>query len=174
MQIFANFNAPVLEEERRSTPTPKMPKMRDQKNKFPSKRSNIGSYVFHYVPLRFNYFGVNGIILASVSGFFGYGLMDAHQLVQKARVWKPVPERTACSVIINPTDARSGWEVSPDTPTRITFNVTDLSCENGDALPDRLEHVQLTINTNNMWQYTLFSASLISPSGTKSVILGFR
>ncbi|XP_050428301.1 furin-like protease 1, isoforms 1/1-X/2 isoform X1 [Adelges cooleyi] len=98
-----------------------------------------------------------------VSHSFGYGLMDATEMVRLARRWKTVPAQHVCNVTAQvfdkPVPARSS----------VTIQLLVKECNSVNFL----EHVQarITLSANRRGDIKI---DLTSPSGTRSTLLAPR
>jgi proprotein convertase subtilisin/kexin type 2 len=109
---------------------------------------------------------MNGVGL-EYNHLFGYGVLDAAEMVLLARAWKTAPARYHC-------EAGSLME-----PKRIPahgnliMEINTDACAGGDTEINYLEHVQAVVSLNGTRRgdMTLY---LISPTGTQSVILTRR
>jgi len=109
---------------------------------------------------------MNGVGL-EYNHLFGYGVMDAAEMVMLARVWKTSPARYHCeagSIMEHkeiPSDGNLVMEINTD------------ACAGSDVEVNYLEHVQavVSLNSSRRGDTTLY---LISPSGTQSMILSPR
>uniref|UniRef100_A0A5S6QDY8 P/Homo B domain-containing protein n=1 Tax=Trichuris muris TaxID=70415 RepID=A0A5S6QDY8_TRIMR len=105
-----------------------------------------------------------------VSHYFGYGLMDAGAMVRLARNWTTVPEQHECRISYGLP--HKGWIV----PHRSVLTL-HLSTDGCLANPGRrvayLEHVQARITISSGKRGNL-AISLVSPTGTKSILLPRR
>lgn len=109
---------------------------------------------------------MNGVGL-EFNHLFGYGVMDAGAMVALAKVWKTVPPRYHCE---------AGLVSSPimfRTNKSITLHIDTSACVGKETEVNYIEHVQavVTLNSTRRGEVTLF---LISPSGTRSMILSRR
>ncbi|XP_039268693.2 furin-1-like isoform X2 [Styela clava] len=102
-----------------------------------------------------------------VSHSYGYGLMDAHAMVLKAKSWKTVPQQRKCNITILHHNSKSSF--SRGKPLKITFNVN--TCEG--VMPDRLEHVQAEISASCDRRGDM-NIYLTSAMGTNSTLLDSR
>uniref|UniRef100_A0A0K0E7I3 P/Homo B domain-containing protein n=1 Tax=Strongyloides stercoralis TaxID=6248 RepID=A0A0K0E7I3_STRER len=102
-----------------------------------------------------------------ISNQFGYGLMDAGAIVKLSKVWTTVPEQRKCIYkykMVEPRIVNGNFQIN------FTINVND--CPNGDSIL-YLEHVQV-ISTIKYSKRGDLKLTLLSPSGTKSIILPIR
>ncbi|CAF0796754.1 unnamed protein product [Didymodactylos carnosus] len=108
----------------------------------------------------------NGIGL-NVSNAFGFGMMNAEQMVRKARQWKSVPKRRHCIV---ETDTKNE-KISP--LSKIITQICTKACRNTKGEINYLEHVEaaLTIECKRRGDIMIF---LTSPHGTNSTLLDLR
>ncbi|VDP08442.1 unnamed protein product [Soboliphyme baturini] len=109
---------------------------------------------------------VNGVGL-EFNHLFGYGVLDATEMVLLAKVWKSVPPRYHC-------DAGSIFEpMLIPTTGNLVMEIDTKACAGTDTAVNYLEHVQavVTLNSTRRGDVTLF---LISPMGTRSMILSRR
>jgi proprotein convertase subtilisin/kexin type 2 len=98
---------------------------------------------------------------------FGFGVLDAAEMVLLARAWKTVPARFHCEAgsLLEPKQIPSHGNV--------IMEINTDACTGSDTEINYLEHVQaiVTLNSTRRGDVTLY---LISPSGTQSVILTRR
>lgn len=110
---------------------------------------------------------MNGVGL-EYNHLFGYGVLDAAEMVLLARDWKTVPPRFHC-------DAGSLLEPKqiPSTGGNLILELETDACVGTETEINYLEHVQVivTLNSTRRGDTTLF---LVSPSGTRSMILSRR
>ncbi|XP_021944042.1 furin-like protease 1, isoforms 1/1-X/2 isoform X2 [Folsomia candida] len=104
----------------------------------------------------------NGVGL-NVSHSFGYGLMDAGAMVKLSRKWKPVPEQNKCEIKAKQLDKN----IPAKSKVTLELKVTD--CPGVRFL----EHVQakVTLMSGRRGDLQIY---LVSPSGTRSVLLAHR
>jgi len=109
---------------------------------------------------------MNGVGL-EYNHLFGFGVLDAAEMVLLARTWKTVPARYHCEAgsLLEPKHI-------PNHGNLIMEINTD-ACAGSDTEINYLEHVQavITLNSTRRGDVTLY---LISPIGTQSVILTRR
>ncbi|XP_034241763.1 furin-like protease 1 isoform X2 [Thrips palmi] len=105
---------------------------------------------------------VNGVG-RNVSHSFGYGLMDAHAMVQLARTWKAVPEQRRCEVSAPHVD-----KLIPS-KSQVVLQLHVKEC----AGVNFLEHVQAKISLASSRRGDL-QIHLTSPNGTRSTLLARR
>ena len=99
---------------------------------------------------------------------FGYGLLDAGKLVQRALTWFNVPSQKKCETRIE-SEVREiprGGLVDRN----LTVSLITDGCANTDNNVKYLEHVQAVISLKYAPRGDL-KIALISPSGTKSYLL---
>jgi len=109
---------------------------------------------------------MNGVGL-EYNHLFGYGVLDAAEMVMLARVWKTVPPRYHCeagSVIESKQIPKSG---------NLLMEIDTNACAGTGTEVNYIEHVQavISLNSTRRGDMTLY---LISPSGTRSMILSRR
>nr|CAD2186912.1 unnamed protein product [Meloidogyne enterolobii] len=109
---------------------------------------------------------MNGVGL-EYNHLFGYGVLDAAEIVLMAKVWKTMPPRFHCEAgtIEHPT------RIPPTGDLVLELN-TD-ACVGTSTEVNFLEHVQaiVSLNTSRRGDTTLY---LISPMGTPSMLLSRR
>uniref|UniRef100_A0A5S6QXJ9 Neuroendocrine convertase 2 n=1 Tax=Trichuris muris TaxID=70415 RepID=A0A5S6QXJ9_TRIMR len=109
---------------------------------------------------------VNGVGL-EFNHLFGFGILDAAEMVLLARRWKTVPARYHCDAgsILEPQRIPSAG--------LLVLEITTNACKGTDTEVNYLEHVQavVSLNSTRRGDVTLY---LISPSGTQSMILSRR
>ncbi|XP_073480637.1 neuroendocrine convertase 1 isoform X1 [Aquarana catesbeiana] len=105
-----------------------------------------------------------------VNSRFGFGLLNAKALVDLAdpKTWKTVPEKKIC--IIKDSDFTPRLFRSVD---EITIEIPTKACEGQDNYIKSLEHLQLEATIEYTRRGDLH-ITLISPSGTKTVLLTER
>ncbi|CAF1146837.1 unnamed protein product [Adineta steineri] len=98
---------------------------------------------------------------------FGFGVLDAGDMVQHAKDWKPLPTRFHCSA-----GDITGKRIIPKTGTLKLTIKTD-ACKNTPNEVNYLEHVQafVTLKSSRRGNTVMF---LTSPLGTRSLILSRR
>jgi proprotein convertase subtilisin/kexin type 2 len=98
---------------------------------------------------------------------FGFGVLDAAEMVQLALAWKTAPPRFHCEAGTIDTP----HEIPSDGNLVMELN-TD-ACVGSATEINYLEHVQavITLNSSRRGDTTLY---LISPSGTRTMILSRR
>lgn len=101
------------------------------------------------------------------SPYFGFGLMNAYEMVIKAANWSTVPEQTIC--VISDDLVKAG--VILDSKTEITMETA--ACAGSRNETAYLEHVQCRITLSSNCRGNI-SIKLSSPSGTQSIILPKR
>ncbi|KAM4807842.1 proprotein convertase subtilisin/kexin type 4 [Rhinophrynus dorsalis] len=107
---------------------------------------------------------VNGVG-RKVSHHYGYGLLDAGRLVDLAQKWKTARPQRMCAVkIVNTPQKLSSSLVT-------SWNVT--ACAGSSQYIRSLEHVQAQISLSYSRRGDL-EISLISPMGTRSVLVAMR
>ena len=101
-----------------------------------------------------------------VSHWYGFGIIDGAALINRARNWITVPQRSSCT--FNVTSKLKVDIATGSHPLVVTINVESCNLK-------YLEHVQaitnLHVRDGMRKDVSLF---LTSPSGTKSVLLPFR
>ncbi|KAL1243800.1 Neuroendocrine convertase [Trichinella spiralis] len=109
---------------------------------------------------------VNGVGL-EFNHLFGFGVLDAAEMVILAKAWQTVPARFHC-------DAGSIWEPHriPSSGT-LVLEIDTNACRGTETEVNYLEHVQavVSLNSTRRGDVTLY---LISPAGTQSMILSRR
>jgi proprotein convertase subtilisin/kexin type 2 len=109
---------------------------------------------------------MNGVGL-EYNHLFGYGVLDAAEMVLLARDWKTVPARYHCEAgsLTQPIEIPAHGN--------LVLEITTDACQGSDTEINYLEHVQavVTLNSTRRGDVTMY---LISPSGTRSVILSRR
>ncbi|XP_039253008.2 uncharacterized protein LOC120330211 [Styela clava] len=105
----------------------------------------------------------------NISRTFGFGLMDAHAMVKKARDWVLVPRQVSCRITLR---RDGGWSMNVRWPKIVQIPTS--VCENGGRIPDRLEHVTIMISTYITQNLGDIKMYLESPSRTKFPILAQR
>ncbi|XP_040198430.1 neuroendocrine convertase 1 isoform X1 [Rana temporaria] len=105
-----------------------------------------------------------------VNSRFGFGLLNAKALVDLAdpKIWKTAPEKKIC--IIKDSDFTPRLFRSVD---EITIEIPTKACEGQDNYIKSLEHLQLEATIEYTRRGDLH-ITLISPSGTKTVLLTER
>lgn len=98
---------------------------------------------------------------------FGYGVLDAAEMVQLALAWKTVPPRYHCEA--------GTIDVPREIPAdgNLIMELDTNACVGSPTEINYLEHVQavITLNSSRRGDTTLY---LISPSGTRTMILSRR
>ncbi|CAI9721293.1 furin-like protease kpc-1 isoform X1 [Octopus vulgaris] len=109
---------------------------------------------------------INGIG-RKVSHSFGYGLMDAAEMVSLAKNWTTVPKQQVCEIRY-PEKSRV---VPPN--SRVTAALYSTGCEGRNNHVKYLEHVQarVTLTSDRRGEIQIF---LTSPMGTRSTLLARR
>uniref|UniRef100_A0A0N5AHZ4 Neuroendocrine convertase 2 n=1 Tax=Syphacia muris TaxID=451379 RepID=A0A0N5AHZ4_9BILA len=109
---------------------------------------------------------INGVGL-EFNHLFGYGVLDAAEMVMLALVWKTVPPRFHCEAGTIDIPHKI-----PETGNLIMEMNTD-ACAGTSTEVNYLEHVQavVTFNSTRRGDTTLY---LVSPSGTQTMILSRR
>jgi len=98
---------------------------------------------------------------------FGFGVLDAGDMVRHGNIWKPLPTRFHCAA-----GNITMKQIIPEKDTlKLTIN-TD-ACKNTNEEVNYLEHVQafLTLKSSRRGNTVIF---LTSPLGTRSLILSRR
>lgn len=113
--------------------------------------------------LRAEDWAVNGAGL-NVSHAFGFGLMDAGEMVKMALKWKEVPQQGRCKVEWDQDEMR----VTPRNEATLILEID--GCNDVQVL----EHVHVVVDMSSRSRRGDFSLSLKSPSGTESVLLAPR
>jgi proprotein convertase subtilisin/kexin type 2 len=98
---------------------------------------------------------------------FGYGVLDAGDIVDLARQWQTAPDRWHCAA-----DTVKG-PISFSTSKPLVLNITSTGCMGETNQINYLEHVQafITLRASRRGDLTIF---LTSPMNTKSMLLGKR
>jgi len=109
---------------------------------------------------------MNGVGL-EYNHLFGFGVLDAAEMVMLARVWKTVPPRYHCeagSIIESRRIPTSG---------NLLMEIDTNACAGTGTEVNYIEHVQavISLNATRRGDMTLY---LISPTGTRSMILSRR
>ena len=110
---------------------------------------------------------VNGAGL-KVSHWYGFGIIDGAVLVNRARHWITVPQRSNCTVNVTSQLQNQHTHFPKNSPLNINIEVSGCSIV-------YLEHVQAVTSmhiVNGMRKD--ISVYLTSPSGTKSTLLPYR
>lgn len=103
-----------------------------------------------------------------VNSRFGFGLLDARELVIEAKNWKTVPEKTVCENLptdFNPVDIQSGKPIKVEIETTGCYGQTNQI--------NYLEHVQLFVTIEYTRRGDLH-VNLTSPSGLETMLLSER
>nr|XP_006824136.1 PREDICTED: proprotein convertase subtilisin/kexin type 5-like [Saccoglossus kowalevskii] len=101
-----------------------------------------------------------------VSHLYGFGLMDAEHMVRMANMWKESPAQHLCNF-----SSKTAREIS-GTNTLIVTQEVDI-CTSASGIVNYVEHVQVILSTQFTKRGDLLF-ELISPSGTRSVLLSPR
>ncbi|ESN91678.1 hypothetical protein HELRODRAFT_96355 [Helobdella robusta] len=98
---------------------------------------------------------------------FGYGVLDAGDMVDMARNWITVPERWHCSADV----ITGNYPFSTGNPLTLTIDTT--ACQGQENQVNYLEHVQafITLRATRRGDVTIH---LVSPMNTTSMLLGKR
>lgn len=100
---------------------------------------------------------------------FGFGLLDAAELVKSAKVWKTVPEKRICK--IEPSDFKP---VPLESGEPIQINIKSTGCKEAtDNHIQYLEHVQIYVTIDYTKRGDLH-LNLTSPMGTNTMLLSER
>lgn len=102
-----------------------------------------------------------------VSHSFGFGLMDASAMVDMARDWQRIPDQHICSTPV----ISSPMEIPPR--DKLTVTTVSTGCNGSDNDIQSLEHVIAKVSIKYSRRGDL-EIALISPSGTRSVLLPRR
>ncbi|XP_030832613.1 proprotein convertase subtilisin/kexin type 5 isoform X2 [Strongylocentrotus purpuratus] len=105
------------------------------------------------------------------SHWFGFGLMNAAAMVEKAKTWETLPEQLTCSKFADNVDQSSFIRRQKNYNSELEVT----SCTDpfqGGAI-QHLEHVQLTLQLNARRRGDVV-VKLTSPSGTTSTLLSQR
>jgi len=125
-----------------------------------SKRNHL------YDPTASHNWTINGAGL-EFNHLFGYGVMDAGDMVDMARNWKTAPDRWHCSA-----DTLTGpFEFTTKQPLVLTINTT--ACKGELNQVNYLEHVQAFITLRSSRRGDV-NMHLVSPMHTTSMLLGRR
>ena len=117
--------------------------------------------------LEANDWSENGVGL-SFSHSFGFGLIDAGAMVKLAKEWETVPPQETCAASVN-----VGEVVIQSGSKQSVPMVMDAEHPCSKAIKF-LEHLHATIDLSSRTQRGDLKVYLTSPSGTESVLLGFR
>ncbi|MEE6509308.1 hypothetical protein FKM82_025495 [Ascaphus truei] len=117
---------------------------------------------------RTNGSGRRGQGTSTVSHLYGFGLVDAEAMVVEAKKWKSVPSQHVC---VGASDRRPRY-IRADQLIRTTTQ-TNACAENYGQHVVFLEHVVVRVTISHPRRGDL-QIHLISPSGTKSQLLGKR
>ena len=108
----------------------------------------------------------NGVGLRG-SHLFGFGILDAAALVNRARNWVSVPPRENCTMDIT-SQLKDNRRISHGEPLTVSFNVNVCGLS-------YLEHVQAITTLSMVSGYRGgVTIELTSPMGTKSILLPYR
>ncbi|KAJ1521904.1 hypothetical protein ONE63_002240 [Megalurothrips usitatus] len=99
---------------------------------------------------------------------FGFGLLNADELVRQAQGWTTVPEKAVCVV-----DGLVGWNASFGRGERAAVHFRTDGCRGQPEEVNFLEHVEVVANVQYPVRGAL-EAYLTSPKGTKVQILSPR
>jgi len=106
----------------------------------------------------------------NVSHAFGFGLMDAGEMVKRALEWNTVPDQRRCQIDWVGDDV----SIRPGEQKELELAV-NTNPESNDACDARvMEHVHLTLDVSSRSKRGEFSILLKSPSGTVSTLLAPR
>jgi len=100
----------------------------------------------------------------NVSHAFGFGLMDAGEMVKKAKVWETVPMQEKCEVDYSDGELNVGGRSEKE----LSLTVSD--CKNVQFL----EHVHVMVDISSRSRRGEFTILLKSPSGTVAKLLAPR
>lgn len=100
----------------------------------------------------------------NVSHAFGFGLMDAGEMVKKAKVWETVPMQEKCEVDYSDGELNVGGRIEKE----LSLTVSD--CKNVQFL----EHVHVMVDISSRSRRGEFTILLKSPSGTVAKLLAPR
>ncbi|XP_014280193.1 neuroendocrine convertase 1 [Halyomorpha halys] len=103
-----------------------------------------------------------------VSSDFGFGLLNAHNMIRRSRTWRTVPEKHLCIV---PVNIAGNVTIFPGTQTRVTL--FSKACRGTPNEINYLEHVELRLSLDYFRRGSL-SIHLTSPSGFRSTLLEER
>ena len=103
-----------------------------------------------------------------LSNDFGFGLMNAQNMVEAAKTWRNVPAKSVCTVNV-PLNVNKQFSVGK--PAKITFS-TD-ACKGTNDAVNFLEQIEVTSTVSYPYRGAI-SINLKSPSGTKSALLETR
>lgn len=98
---------------------------------------------------------------------FGYGVLDASDMVDLAKPWKPLPERLHCDA----GNVTGNWEFRTGEHLQLTID-TD-ACKGTSSEINYLEHVQAVITLKSSYRGHV-EMFLTSPMNTTSMILSRR
>eukprot|EP00118_Oscarella_pearsei_P003550 m.14742 g.14742 ORF g.14742 m.14742 type:complete len:772 (+) comp25958_c0_seq1:2639-4954(+) len=104
----------------------------------------------------------------SVSSRYGFGLLDAYAFVRTAQQWKQVPKQLVCPVV-STLPSRHFFR---DRPLKIKVS-TDVCQGSNNIGIKHLEHVEVSMSISHPSRGDI-QITLISPMGTKSVLLPYR
>ncbi|KAJ3001946.1 UNVERIFIED_CONTAM: pheromone processing endoprotease [Siphonaria sp. JEL0065] len=97
---------------------------------------------------------------------FGYGKLDAYQLLTLAKTWKSVPKQVSIQTLpVSPTKDGGKIPQGPNSDVRVSFPVTQDIIERSNF--GALEHVTVTVNIDHTYRGDV-NVDLLSPSGSKS------
>jgi len=119
-----------------------------------------------YDPSGRHLWNINGAGL-EFNHLFGYGVLDAGEMVRTAQVWKPLPPRSHC-------EAGSVKKTYPIPPSgNLTLTIDTDSCLGKLNEVNYLEHVQafISLKASRRGDTVIF---LTSPLGTRSLLLSKR
>ncbi|KAI3379605.1 hypothetical protein SNEBB_011353, partial [Seison nebaliae] len=119
-----------------------------------------------YDPTKRYSWHVNGAGL-EFNHLFGYGVLDAGDMVRHAKTWKPLPNRSHCQ-------AGSIHKRLPIPKNgNLTLHINTTACKGFENEVNYLEHVQayVTLKSQHRGSTVIF---ITSPLGTKSLILSKR
>ncbi|XP_054159590.1 endoprotease bli-like [Oppia nitens] len=122
-----------------------------------------------YEPLRHESGWLTNGVGRRVSHKFGYGLIDATQMVRFAETWTPIPAQRICES--HTEDREQEIPAHPKRHLEVTLN-TD-ACKDSSSEIKYLEHIQAKITLKYKPRGSL-KISLVSPSGTITHLLFAR
>jgi proprotein convertase subtilisin/kexin type 2 len=109
---------------------------------------------------------INGVGL-EYNHLFGFGVLDAAEIVQLAQAWRTAPPRFHCEA--------GAIDIPHEIPSdgNLILELNTDACTGSPTEINYLEHVQavITLNSSRRGDTTLY---LISPAGTRTMILSRR
>ncbi|CAG2112325.1 unnamed protein product, partial [Medioppia subpectinata] len=122
-----------------------------------------------YEPLRHESGWITNGVGRRVSHKFGYGLIDATQMVRFAENWTPTPTQRVCETHTEDTER----EIPVHPKRHLEVSLTTEACRDSSNEVNYLEHIQAKITLKYKPRGSL-KISLISPSGTITHLLFAR